>query len=514
MYASVYNSLKDYQNNLESKVLQRTSDLKSANDRLKVQIQTRIKAEIALVDAKKRADDANKAKTIFLSHMTHELRTPLNGIIGYSQILFRLDLEQSTKEYVSHINRCGEHLLALINNLLDLNKIESGTVELEHKPMNLETVLDNIMSISDQRAQAKGLSFNLQCSDDLPVFVVGDEGKLKQIIINLLGNAIKFTHKGEVSLIVKLLPSGNSQFLVKDAGQGIVEADQKKIFLPFGQSKGSTSGEASTGLGLSISRDMVKLMGGELSVESEPGKGSCFFFDIELPVAESEGYKTNAAEPSHLVDSKGLGILVVDDVLDNRLIMSTRLTELGFLVEAVSSAKEAYLAIEKRLPELVFMDIQMPEIDGVEATKMILSKHPGIKIIAFTASVHFEEFLKTEEHVVFTDFLYKPVHDRDLLYCLAEHLDLELAYENKEDARSNSNKNLTIEQMIVCFNALPSDTRENLKAAQRKGNMSKVRKIAEQIESMGGDFEVTGKKIQVFAQQYQVEPLNQVILGS
>ena len=510
MYASVYNRLKDYQNNLELKVSQRTVDLESANENLKTEIKTRIEAEIELIEARKRADKANTAKTVFLSHITHELRTPLNGIIGYTQILARSDLEKSTKEYVSHINRCGEHLLALINNILDLNKIESGAMELVQKPMNLAAALDNVMSIIDQKSRAKGLDFNLDFSDEIPVNVIGDEEKIKQVIINLLGNAIKFTNKGTVCLSVSVESAGIVRFSVEDTGQGILKKDQECIFEPFRQSKGSTSKEASTGLGLSISRDMVALMGGELKVISETGKGSCFYFEIELPVDKTAGMTVKDAEPTGLFGTEDVHILVVDDVLDNRVIMSTRLKQLGFSVDVAEGAQEAYGLIEREKPSLIFMDIEMPEIDGLQATKAILSQDQSIKVVAFTASIHFEAFLKNEEHSLFSDYLFKPVHDRDLLRCLAKHLVLDLEY--AEHSRPAVSRELTIEDMIALFGTLPKQQRQDLEVAQRKGNMSKVRKIAKEIEAEDG-FNDFGKRLQNLAQQYQLDALNQIILN-
>ena len=511
MYASVYNRLKDYQNNLELKVSQRTVDLESANENLKTEINTRIAAEIKLIDARKRADKANKAKTVFLSHITHELRTPLNGIIGYTQILARSNLEKNTKEYISHINRCGEHLLALINNILDLNKIESGAMELVLKPMNLAVALDNVMSITDQKSRVKGLDFYLDCSQDMPANVIGDEEKIKQVIINLLGNAIKFTNKGKVCLSVSVKPSGVVCFSVEDTGLGILKKDQTCIFEPFRQSKGSTSKEASTGLGLSISRDMVALMGGELMVESEVGKGSCFSFELALPFDESASLAIKAAEPTGLLGTKSIHVLVVDDVLDNRVIMSTRLKQLGFSVAAAEGAQEAYALIEYKRPLLVFMDIEMPEIDGLQATKYILSLDQGIKVVAFTASIHFEAFLENEEHSLFADFLFKPVHDRDLLYCLAKHLELDIEYGNHSHAVIS--RELTIEDMVTLFGKLPTKQQQDLEVAQRKGNMSKVRKIAKEIEGMGDGFSDFGKRLQNLAQQYQLDALNQIILN-
>ncbi len=510
MYASVYNRLKDYQNNLELKVSQRTVDLESVNGNLKTEIKTRVAAEIELIEARKRADKANKAKTVFLSHITHELRTPLNGIIGYTQILARSDLEKNTKEYVSHINRCGEHLLALINNILDLNKMESGAMELVQKPMNLAAALDNVMSIIDQKSQAKGLDFHLDFSDEIPVNVIGDEEKIKQVIINLLGNAVKFTNKGKVCLSVSVGSSRAVRFSVEDTGQGILKKDQECIFEPFRQSKGSTSKEASTGLGLSISRDMVALMGGELKVISETGKGSCFYFEIELPIDESAGMVAKDAEPTGLSGTENIHILVVDDVQDNCVIMSTRLKQLGFSVDVAESALEAYGLIEREKPLLIFMDIEMPEIDGLQATKTILSLDQDIKVVAFTASIHFEAFLKNEEHSLFSDYLFKPVHDRDLLRCLAKHLALDIEYEDHSGPVVS--RELTIEDMIALFGKLPKQQREDLEVAQRKGNMSKVRKIAKEIEA-GDGFNCFGKRLQNLAQQYQLDALNQIILN-
>jgi len=256
---------------------------------------------------------------------------------------------------------------------------------------------------------------------------------------------------------------------------------------------------------------MVALMGGELMVESEVGKGSCFSFELALPFDESASLAIKAAEPTGLLGTESIHVLVVDDVLDNRVIMSTRLKQLGFSVAAAEGAQEAYALIEYKRPLLVFMDIEMPEIDGLQATKYILSLDQGIKVVAFTASIHFEAFLENEEHSLFADFLFKPVHDRDLLYCLAKHLELDIEYGNHSHAVIS--RELTIEDMVTLFGKLPTKQQQDLEVAQRKGNMSKVRKIAKEIEGMGDGFSDFGKRLQNLAQQYQLDALNQIILN-
>ena len=273
-YADVYYQLSTHKDHLEELVAIRTTGLKEANEKMKVEIDNRIASEKAMGLAKLEAQSANQAKTRFLSHITHELRTPLNGILGYVQILAERDLPDEEQEYTSHILRCSSHLLELINNILDYNKIESSQIELSATPTSIEHLVEEIRTIVYPRCADKALALQIELAENLPGTVLVDASKLKQILINLLANAIKFTDKGFVRIRIEYSGKKDFVFSVEDSGQGIPDEDQKGIFEAYQQSKDNTTVDASTGLGLSISRSFVECMGGELLLESQVDKGS------------------------------------------------------------------------------------------------------------------------------------------------------------------------------------------------------------------------------------------------
>jgi len=426
-YSDVFYQLNTHKEHLEELVASRTAGLKEANAKMKIEISNRIASEEAMEIAKIQAQKANQTKTVFLSHITHELRTPLNGILGYAQILAEHNLPKEEQEFTSHILRCSTHLLELINNILDYNKIESSILELNMTSTPIANLLEEIKTIVYPRCASKFLEFEIDIPQDMPENVHVDAGKLKQVLINILANAIKFTDKGFVRLTVDYSKNNDFTFSVIDSGQGIPETDQDKIFEAYKQSNSTNSKDASTGLGLSISKSFIEAMGGELKLESTVGKGSNFFFKLNLLPEKLKQPARRQGEITQFIGSDKLTILIVDDIADNLFILNKILQNVGFNVVQALSAKLAYAAIEEQKPDLIFMDIQMPKIDGNEAAFEIKKRYPDLDIIALTADVYSEKN-ETLDNENFDDYVYKPI-DRKIIYqLLSERMDVIAEY--------------------------------------------------------------------------------------
>ncbi len=369
-----------------------------------------------LRQARDEAQAANRAKTIFLANMSHELRTPLNAVLGFSELMQEdATLSENQKENLSVIKRSGTHLLGLINDVLEISRIEAGRVTREETSFDLWSTLETIKDMMRSRAKAKGLSFILECDPTLPRYVKADERKLKQVILNLAGNAVKFTQQGKITLRAKEENEGTIlRFQVEDTGPGIDAQTIPGLFEPFAQGRPQQEG---AGLGLFISRKLVEFMGGKISVVSEPGKGSVFSFDIRC---EAAARAEIASTEVHRVASLAPGqpsprILVAEDILENRLLMTKMLRSRGFeVVEAVNGA-EAVELFEDRQPDLVLMDMRMPVMDGYEAIRRIRSTQRGraIPIFAVTASA-FEEERQKILAIGADDFIRKPVQGSEL----------------------------------------------------------------------------------------------------
>lgn len=424
-YADVYRELNSHKQHLEELVAKRTNSLKETNDKLVEEISIRKESEQAMALAKQVAQDADSAKSRFLSHITHELRTPLNGILGYAQILGDKQLPEKEKEYTSHILRCSLHLLELINNILDYNKLETVSVESNPKPHSLLQLVDEIKTIVYPRCFSKNLSFEIQVPENLPPLVDVDAGKLKQVLVNLLANAIKFTESGFVRLIINNSKAEQYYFSVKDSGPGIQESERKRIFEAYVQSSNIEMTDASTGLGLSISKSLVESLGGELILNSELGAGSEFYFEVKLPLSANQEKRAKGEIVSF---EESRNILIVDDNRDNLFILRKVLEKVGFEVASALSANEAFSELEKMKPDMIFMDVHMPEMDGIKAAKIIRSQHPSITIVAFTANIYDES--KTNSGMdCFDGFVYKPVNRQAIYRLIAKKLRVNPIYQ-------------------------------------------------------------------------------------
>ena len=403
---------------------------------------TRLKqTEEALVEAKERAEAANRAKSIFLASMSHELRTPLNVVLGFSRLMKNdQGVPANQKENLDIIVRNGEHLLNLINNVLDISKIESGRVVLEESNVDLGQLLHELQSSMGVGAAEKGLSFTLEQSPALPRHITVDAGKLRQVLINLIGNATKYTESGGVKLRAEVASWESPQrarlrFEVEDSGQGISKGDQERVFSPFVQLGNRTPTEAGTGLGLAISKQYVELMGGKIGVGSEPGRGSVFHF--EIPVVVLPAVQT----PTELGRGRVAGlaggqprfrILIAEDQTENRLLLHKLLQPLGLEVRDAVNGQEAVALFEEWHPDLIWMDIRMPVMDGLEAARRIKATEAGsrTKIIALTAHA-LEEERKPILAAGCDDLVRKPYREQELFELMARHLGLRYLYEKE-----------------------------------------------------------------------------------
>ncbi|MBS2040825.1 response regulator [bacterium] len=365
-----------------------------------------------LATARDAAEVANRAKSTFLTTMSHELRTPLNGILGFAQILLGdRSMSVAQREGVATIQRSGEHLLTLINDILDLAKVESGKLDLQPEVFELMPMLNSLVELLAVRARAKGLALQFEARD-LPERVVGDPRRLRQVLLNLLGNAIKFTDQG----LVRLTVTRGLCFRVEDTGPGISAADQERLFQPFSQFGSAQKQAEGTGLGLSISRRLVELMGGRLQAQSVPGQGSCFTFELALPEVQALDRPPILKERCY---PPGKRILVVDDVAENRAICRGLLAPLGFEVDQAADGPSALLRVEVSPPDLILLDLTMPGMSGLE----VMARLPPdcrIPVIMVTASA-FAEDRQRAQAAGCQGFLSKPV-ERELLLDELERL--------------------------------------------------------------------------------------------
>ena len=401
------------------------------------ELETRVKKRTAELEvAKEKAEVANLAKSSFIANMSHELRSPLNAILGFTQIMTRSQtLPQEHQESVSIINRSGEHLLTLINNVLDLSKIEAGRITFNEKNFDLHRLLDDIHDMFQLKAADKGLQLLLEPADNLPRYICTDEVKLRQILINLINNALKFTEQGGISVRSKSIASAKIAFEVEDTGPGIAPEDLDKLFEAFCQTESGKQSQEGTGLGLSISRKFVQLMGGEMRVSSELGQGTIFSFEINVREVEATEVESQQVHKRRIIaleaDQPRYRLLIVDDKPINRQLLVKLLNPLGFELLEASNGKEAIEIWQQWQPQLIWMDMRMPVMDGFEATQTIKATTAGqaTAIIAVTASV-----LEEERAVVLSagcnDFLRKPFREEAIFQMMEKHLGVRYIYED------------------------------------------------------------------------------------
>ncbi len=398
-------------------------------------IGSRITALQNAEDAKKMALVASESKSEFLANMSHEIRTPLNGVIGFIDVLKNTKLDNTQLQYLNTVGQSANSLLSIVNDILDFSKVESGKLELSYDNTNLRELFEHLISFTNFSAKEKGLKLVLKLSEEVPIFILADELRLRQVIINLIGNAIKFTTKGEIELAVDVISKNKEEcfirFAVRDTGIGIEKQYQEKIFEAFSQEDATTTKKyGGTGLGLSISNKMVELMGSKLNLISEPGKGSLFYFDVLFKIANKTihninnigGVDANMQLPG---DEKIKKILVAEDNKVNMMLSKLFLTELFPNVEIieVENGKDAIAKNIMHKPDIIFMDVQMPEMNGLQAT-LEIRKHEVANrtlIIALTAGVTNGEMEKCLDSGM-DDYVSKPFTKESLHNVIANCL--------------------------------------------------------------------------------------------
>lgn len=482
--------LQRTQKNLRQDIRQRVKvekEIRDLNDNLETIVQDRTKA---LEEEKEKAEASNRAKSAFLANMSHELRTPLNAILGFSTLMTQSsDIPETEKDNLKIINHSGEHLLQLVNDVLDMSKIEAGHVRLDAEDFDLGELIRNITDMMRIRASEKGLQLLVDQTSKFPRIIHGDAPKLRQILINLLSNAIKFTNQGGITLRLDTLEDDDCnlvlKFEVEDSGTGIEQKDIERIFMPFEQLANATS-QKGTGLGLAITRQFVNMMGGDIHVQSKPDEGSIFSFSIQVKHATTDVDLISHGGPGgktviSLADGEPeWRILVVEDQLENQLLIQKILKQIGFQVKIAENGAKGIELFQTWQPHFIWMDRRMPVMDGLTATRKIRQLPGGdqVKIVALTASV-FKDQRDEVMEAGSDDFVRKPYRPEELYDCMARHLPLHYRYAEDGELEDEGSKLLNLSKQDMT--QLSETLRDSLYGAAVIGDAQSITEIIQTL---------------------------------
>jgi signal transduction histidine kinase/DNA-binding response OmpR family regulator len=447
-------------------------------------ITTQKQATEELRHAKEAADAANRAKSAFIANMSHELRTPMNAVLGYAQLMQKdSSLQGQQREYLNTISRSGAHLLALINNVLAISRIEVERTTLELVTVDLHTLLRDMEAMFRLKTNAKGLHFEVIEADEFTRYVVADESKLRQVLINLLGNAVKFVEEGSIIMRVAVTtgPQGGMRLVteVEDTGPGIAPDELGKVFGYFEQTATGKKRQSGSGLGMTISRGFARLMGGDLTVTSREGEGSTFRFEIDVHAGQEDiREKTHAPLVMGLTPGQTVPrVLVVDDDEENRKLLVRLLELAGFKVQEAENGEKAVALFAQWSPQFIWMDMRMPVMDGLEATRRIRTLPGGdqVKIVAFTASV-MEEERTSILAARCDDVVHKPYRESLLFEVMAKHLGVNYHYEE-----NSSEIAIESETDMCSLTTLPAGLRDSLTRAVLELDTDRTLAVVEEI---------------------------------
>lgn len=443
----------------------------------------------ALKFAKNVAETANLAKSVFLANMSHEIRTPLNAILGFSQILVNdLSLSQQQCEQLNIINRSGEYLLNLINDILEISKIEAGRMALNPTNFDLRGMIRDLVLMFKAKAEGKRLVLDAEIAPEVPVYVRGDESKLRQIYVNILGNAVKFTREGAVSLRVSCWqdPDGGLRLVseIQDTGVGIAPEEQGRLFQYFEQTTSGIRSGGGTGLGLAISKQYVVMMGGDITVESEVNRGSRFCFEVDLEVGDEKGVDKQRKLKVISICSGGERnrVLIVDDKEENRKVLKYMLQRVGFVTEEAFDGVSAVEKVVEWHPDLVLMDMRMPVMDGYEATRRVRTLEYGEKtpIVAVTASA-LDDDRKAVLAAGVDAFIGKPFREHELFHAIGSILNIKFTYADDETGKGQGVEPVSA-PLPEAIAALPSELLAGLRQAVATADLDAMLELIAEIE--------------------------------
>ena len=458
--------------------------------------------------AKEAAEAANRAKTTFLANMSHEMRTPMNAILGYAQILEAgSELSKQERDWITTMKTSGNHLLSLINDVLDISRLEEGEDEINYSNFDLVVLVEGLDAMFSIRCEQRELDWTLESQLEEATVVHGDEEKLRQTLVNLLGNAAKFTDSGKIGLSVEKREEDHFHFEVIDTGPGIPLNRQSAIFEPFYQGPQGTH-QGGTGLGLAIARRNVELMGGRIDLISAPGTGSRFRFTVKLssePAQLGPSRERDWSRVECLALGESVCALVVDDVATNRNILREMLSRIGVQVETASNGYRALERVRDRQPDIVFLDIRMPGMDGAETRSKLVDEHGDaeMKIVAVSASV-VDPDRRNYASQGFDDFIDKPFSTERIYACLANQLGVDFQFGTSDSEEDESEQDWS---GVV----LPAELHSDLELAVKRHSITELNRHLESLSDLGKPGRVLAAHVRELSRQFDMESIRSLL---